>query len=83
MYVPQNSPDRCPACGDDYESVSRHADGFVVNLLDNERYRRVCFYPARSDDGDPALDCFHHTHATATGMADAADDEPVVPTERS
>lgn len=45
MHVPENPPDRCPACDAPYESVSRHAEGFVVNLLDNERYRRVCFRP--------------------------------------
>jgi len=83
MYVPHDPPSCCPACGDDYESVSRHDDGFVVNLLDNERYRRVCFHPARTDDGDPALDCFHHTHATATETAHVDADEAVVPAERS
>lgn len=65
MFVPDDPPADCPACGDGYDSVSRHADGFVVNLLDNDRYRRVCFVPA-TVDGDPALDCFHHTHAEAT-----------------
>ncbi|PHQ45021.1 hypothetical protein DJ68_15240 [Halorubrum sp. C3] len=64
MYVPDDPPATCPACGDLYDSVSRHTDGFVANLLDNERYRRVCFYPV-SDDGDPAFDCYHHTHAQA------------------
>jgi hypothetical protein len=68
VYVPEDPPDICPACGDPYESVSRHAGGFAVNLLDNERYRRVCFHPATAG-GDPALDCFHHTHA-GTGAGD-------------
>ena len=68
MHVPEDPPPTCPACGDPYESVSRHADGFVVNLLDNERYRRVCFDPA-GDGGDPALDCYHHTHAQTGGSA--------------
>jgi hypothetical protein len=71
MHVPTDQPDECPACGDEYESVSRHADGFVVNLLDNERYQRVCFHPATTD-GEPALDCYHHTHA-ATEPADETD----------
>ncbi|WP_435073498.1 hypothetical protein [Halorubrum sp. HHNYT27] len=62
MHVPTDPPSTCPACGAPYESVSRHADGFVVNLLDNERYRRVCFDPA-SEAETPALDCYHHTHA--------------------
>jgi len=64
MFVPDDSPETCPACGDPYESVSRHADGFVTNLLENARYQRVCFHPA-ADGGDPALDCYHHTHAQA------------------
>ncbi|MFC5278758.1 hypothetical protein ACFPM1_08335 [Halorubrum rubrum] len=94
MYVPDDPPAACPACGDPYESVSRHAGGFAVNLLDNGRYRRVCFHPATAD-GDPALDCYHHTHADAgTGTRDAAergsadadpdtDADAVVPAERS
>lgn len=62
MYVPNDPPDVCPACGDGYESVSRHADGFIVNLLENDRYRRVCFQPVESDAGEPMLDCYHHGH---------------------
>ncbi|TKX75195.1 hypothetical protein EXE46_04840 [Halorubrum sp. GN11_10-6_MGM] len=71
MYVPEDPPPDCPACGDPYDSVSRHTGGFVVNLLDNERYQRVCFYPATdggkegADGGEPAFDCYHHTHAQA------------------
>ena len=68
MHVPEDPPATCPACGDPYESVSRHADGFVVNLLDNERYQRVCFDPASDGDG-PALDCYHHTHGQAGSSA--------------
>ncbi|QKG91299.1 hypothetical protein HPS36_00020 [Halorubrum salinarum] len=64
MYVPEEPPPDCPACGDPYDSVSRHTGGFVANLLDNERYQRVCFYPA-TDGGEPAFDCYHHTHAQA------------------
>ena len=51
VYVPPDPPDRCPACGDAYESVSRHADGFVVALRENERYARVCFHPVDADAG--------------------------------
>lgn len=81
MYVPEDPPETCPACGDPYASVSRHDDGFVVNLLDNERYRRVCFYPVDPDvdrDADPntdagaAFDCFHHTHRQAGSSAGGA-----------
>lgn len=65
MYVPTDVPDRCPACDCPYESVSRHTGGFSVNLLDNERYQRVCFYPTSDEEESPALDCYHHTHAEA------------------
>ncbi|GAA0509371.1 hypothetical protein [Halorubrum aquaticum] len=86
MYVPDDRPETCPACGDPYESASRHAGGFAVNLRDNERYRRVCFHPTTTAEGEPALDCFHHTHAQATGdgveSSDDAPDSPV-PAERS
>ena len=61
MYQPADPPAQCPACGAPYESVSRHADGFMVNLIENDRYRRVCFYPAPPDSAS-AFDCFHHTH---------------------
>ena len=64
MFVPDDCPETCPACGDPYESVSRHADGFVTNLIENVRYQRVCFHPA-ANGGEPALDCYHHTHAQA------------------
>jgi len=81
MHVPDDLPECCPACGDAYESVSRHRDGFLVNLLDNERYRRVCFHPA-TVDGEPALDCFHHRHETGTAESTTAD-APVTPGSRS
>ena len=68
MHVPEDPPSTCPACGDPYESVSRHADGFVVNRLEHERYRRVCFDPA-SDGGDPARDCDPPTPAPTGGSA--------------
>jgi len=40
--------------------VSVHESGLVVNLLDNERYRRVCFEPV--DEGGPRIRFYHHTH---------------------
>ncbi|EMA68863.1 hypothetical protein C461_04512 [Halorubrum aidingense JCM 13560] len=76
MYVPADPPEACPACGAPYESVSRHADGFVVNLLDNDRYRRVCFVPA-GDGDEPALDCYHHMHRQVSGGTDGSADEAV------
>jgi hypothetical protein len=69
MYVPDDPPENCPACGAPYASVSRHAGGFMVNLIDNERYRRVCFHPAGTT-ADAAFDCFHHTHRQAGGSVD-------------
>ena len=36
----------------------------MVNLLDNERYQRVCFEP-ESQDGDPCVYFYHHTHEQA------------------
>ncbi|SDF28162.1 hypothetical protein SAMN04488067_10381 [Halorubrum xinjiangense] len=74
MYVPKDPPPDCPACGDPYDSVSRHTEGFVANLIDNERYQRVCFQPV-SDGSDPALDCYHHTHEQAGTSERAAPDK--------
>lgn len=68
MHVPTDPPERCPACGESYESVSRHADGFVVTLRDNERYRRVCFSPVTTaEHGASQFDCYHHTHEDIDG----------------
>jgi hypothetical protein len=36
----------------------------MVNLLDNERYRRVCFDPD-SRKNEPQLYFYHHTHEQA------------------
>lgn len=59
-----DEPVVCPVCGADFESVSVHDEGVMVNLLDNERFHRVCFQPV--DDGDVAvLRFFHHTHDQA------------------
>ena len=52
--------DRCPVCEAGYESVSVHESGMMVNLLDNERYRRVCFEPAVGRE--PRIRFYHHTH---------------------
>ena len=52
---------RCPICGAAYDSVSVHETGLMVNLLDNERYRRVCFDPV--DENGPRIRFYHHTHA--------------------
>lgn len=73
MRVPEDPAAACPVCGRPYDSVSRHAGGLLVNLRDNDRYRRVCATPV-ADDGDPAIDFFHHTHAQAeAGTAAGAD----------
>ncbi|WP_276271630.1 hypothetical protein [Haloarcula litorea] len=54
----------CPVCGADFESVSVHDEGVMVNLLDNEVFRRVCFQPA-GEGGTPVVRFFHHTHEQA------------------
>lgn len=62
MDHPTDPPARCPVCESAYDSVSRHANGLMVALRENERYGRVCFDPA-SVDGEACLDFYHHTHA--------------------
>lgn len=59
--VPSDAPDRCPVCEADYDSVSLHDAGLLVNLLDNERYRRVCFEPV-SRAGGAMVRFYHHSH---------------------
>ncbi|RLM59192.1 hypothetical protein DVK02_00085 [Halobellus sp. Atlit-31R] len=61
MHVPDDAPVRCPVCERAYDSVSEHDDGLLVNLLDNERYRRVCFDPVLVD-GEARVRFYHHTH---------------------
>lgn len=63
MDVPADAPERCPVCATGYESVSVHDAGLMVNLLDNPRYRRVCFEPV---DG-PRVRFYHHTHEQVGG----------------
>lgn len=58
------APERCPICETAYESVSTHEEGVAVNLIENERFRRVCFEPL-SDDGAALLRFYHHTHEQA------------------
>jgi hypothetical protein len=52
--------EQCPVCEAAFDSVSVHEGGLMVNLLDNERYRRVCFEPAGEDE--PRIRFYHHTH---------------------
>jgi hypothetical protein len=69
MHVPDDAPPTCPVCGADYDSVSAHDRGLLVNLLDNERYRRVCFDPVSGETG-ALVYFYHHTHEQATGAAE-------------
>jgi hypothetical protein len=62
MEVPDDPPERCPACEARYDSVSVHESGLMINLRDTERYRRACVDPV-TRDGDPAVAFYHHTHA--------------------
>jgi len=58
------APVVCPVCGTDFESVSVHDEGLMVNMRDNDRYQRVCLEPV--GDGDaPCIRFFHHTHEQA------------------
>lgn len=57
-------PERCPICESAYESVSIHEDGVAVNLIENERFRRVCFEPVGTN-GESRLRFYHHTHEQA------------------
>lgn len=65
MNVPDEVPDTCPVCEAAYDSVSEHEDGLIVNLLDNDHYRRVCFDPVLVD-GDARVRFYHHTHEQTT-----------------
>ncbi|MDZ7746075.1 MAG: hypothetical protein U5K28_06010 [Halobacteriales archaeon] len=56
-----DAPEACPVCATAYDSVSVHKTGLMVNLLDNKRYRRVCFDPAIRD-GTAVVRFYHHTH---------------------
>ncbi|WP_049900381.1 hypothetical protein [Halococcus agarilyticus] len=58
-------PEVCPVCDVAYDSVSVHDAGLLVNLLDNERYRRVCFEPVAAADGTSLIRFYHHTHDQA------------------
>jgi hypothetical protein len=71
MDVPADPPDACPVCDRPYESVSRHSGGLMVNLLDNERYRRVCFEPV-AVDAVPHVDFYHHEHGQTDRDAETA-----------
>jgi hypothetical protein len=74
MYVPEDAPPTCPVCGAEYDSLSAHDAGLMVNLLDNERYRRVCFDPVDGDAG-ALVYFYHHTH----DQVGASDDAVVAP----
>ena len=88
MDAPEAPPAECPVCDTGYSSVSLHESGLMVNLLDNARYRRVCFEPIERD-GNALVRFYHHSHEqvgdteassrseTASGDATA----PVEPTE--
>ena len=73
MHEPEDAPAVCPVCETGYDSVSVHDAGLMVNLLDNERYRRVCFEPVAGDDGEALVRFYHHTHEQAgTGASQEA-----------
>lgn len=59
--IPSDPPRTCPVCETDYDSVTEHAEGLMVGLHHNERYRRVCFEP-HGVDGQAYIRFYHHTH---------------------
>jgi hypothetical protein len=76
MEVPDDPPVECPVCETAYDSVSVHDEGVMVNLLDNDRYRRVCFEPTTRGDRS-VMRFYHHTHEQTDSAGDAtADSEP-------
>jgi hypothetical protein len=75
VHVPDDAPARCPVCDAEYDSVSEHDAGLLVNLLDNERYRRVCFDPVLVD-GEARVRFYHHTHGQTT-LTDSGETTPV------
>ena len=75
MDVPEDAPDACPVCGTAYDSVSRHDAGLMVNLLDNARYRRVCFEPVSVED-IAQVRFYHHTHEQVDGSARDPEPDP-------
>jgi hypothetical protein len=77
--IPEDVPATCPACGDEYDSVSVHPTGLMVSLIENERYRRVCFEPGERDE-HPVIYFYHHTHQQADVRC-APDTEPVAGSE--
>lgn len=74
MFVPDDAPPECPVCGVAYDSVSEHDAGLLVNLLDNARYRRVCFEPVLVDE-EARVRFFHHTHEQIRERPAAKSDE--------
>ena len=66
-HVPVEKPDTCPVCETAYSSVTEHAEGLMVGLNRNERYRRVCFEPHAADgEARPVLS--PHARASRTGL---------------
>lgn len=86
MDVPEDAPAECPVCDTAYDSVSVHESGLLVNLLDNDYYRRVCFEPV-SEDGTALVRFYHHTHEQAGTTEDphgsAASERGADPVESS
>ncbi|MFB6161022.1 MAG: hypothetical protein ABEJ61_07575 [Haloferacaceae archaeon] len=76
MEVPDDPPERCPVCDATYDSVSIHESGLMINLSENERYRRACVDPVGTD-GTPAVAFYHHTHAQVRDGRRAASESDV------
>jgi len=55
----EERPATCRVCGDDYASISYHESGLMINLDENERFRRVCVEPLP----DERVRFYHHEHS--------------------
>jgi hypothetical protein len=71
MHEPDDPPADCPVCDAAYDSVSVHSSGLMINLLENDLYRRVCVEPLDAAQGPARIRFFHHTHEQADADEDA------------
>ncbi|PSQ45786.1 hypothetical protein BRD17_00785 [Halobacteriales archaeon SW_7_68_16] len=69
---PADPPPRCPVCSAPHSSVSIHDTGLMVNLLDNDLFRRVCVEPI----GGSRLRFYHHTHEQAATDTERGEANP-------
>lgn len=61
------TPVICPICGTDFERVSTHDEGLLVNLDGDEQFRRVCVQPLNDETGTALVRLFQHGHEDSSG----------------